>query len=175
MKNDAAGAGWKMVRSSIIYRSIGIIRSEHISPEETPIQPVYAAGCRGWAEVLPEYVDGLRDIEGFSHIYLIYDFHRADSVNLLVKPFLDDTERGVFATRATCRPNHIGLSIVRLLQRQNNILHLDNVDILDGTPLLDIKPYAARFDRIEPTHDGWHINVDEVTARQKGRRAYRRL
>jgi tRNA-Thr(GGU) m(6)t(6)A37 methyltransferase TsaA len=172
MKDNSVSAGWKVNRNKITYKPIGLIRSEHTNPAETPIQSVYATGCRGWAEILPEYVEGLRDIEGFSHIYLIYDFHRAESGRLIVKPFLQDVERGVFATRAPCRPNHIGLSIVKLLRRQNNVLHLDWVDILDGTPLLDIKPYTARFDRIEHTMDGWHNGVDDETARQRGKRGY---
>lgn len=155
-----------------MYIPIGVIRSEHTNPDETPIQGVYASGCRGRAEILPEYTEGLRDLEGFSHIYLIYDFHRAGAAKLIVKPFLQDVERGVFATRAPCRPNHIGLSIVRLLFRQDNILHLDCVDILDGSPLLDIKPYTARFDRIEHTVDGWHNGIDDETARQRGKRGH---
>jgi tRNA-Thr(GGU) m(6)t(6)A37 methyltransferase TsaA len=164
--------GWKVIRNNIVYKPIGVIRSEHTNPDDTPIQSVYAVGCRGWAEILPEYGEGLRDIEGFSHIFLIYDFHRAESGSLIVKPFLQDVERGVFATRAPCRPNRIGLSIVKLLLRQNDVLHLDCVDVLDGTPLLDIKPYTGRFDRIEHTSDGWHDGVDDETARRTGKREY---
>ncbi len=88
----------------------------------------------------------------------------------MVKPFLQDVERGVFATRAPCRPNAIGLSIVKLLRRDGNTLYLDDVDVLDGTPLLDIKPYTARFDRIDGTRNGWQDEVDEETARRRGRR-----
>ncbi len=156
----------------ITYHAIGVIRSEHVSPEKTPIQSVYAHGCRGRAEILPEYADGLSDLEGFSHIYLIYDFHKAEGGRLMVQPYLQDVERGVFATRAPGRPNLIGLSIVKLLYRQGNVLHLDWVDILDGSPLLDIKPYVGRFDRIEPTYDGWQDGVDEETARRRGKRGY---
>lgn len=156
----------------VTYRHIGVIRSEHVCPEKTPVQGIYASGCCGHVVILPEYAQGLRDLEGFSHIYLIYDFHRAEGVKLTVKPFLQDLEYGVFATRAPCRPNSIGMSIVRLLSRQDNVLHLDWVDILDGTPLLDIKPYVARFDRIEHTHNGWHDGVDEETARRRGKREY---
>jgi tRNA (adenine37-N6)-methyltransferase len=159
---------------SIAYRPIGVIRSGHTKPEETPIQPVYSEGCEGRAEVLPEFAAGLRDLEGFSHIYLIYHMHESDRAELVVKPFLQDVERGVFATRAPCRPNPIGLSIVRLVRREENILYLDLVDVLDGTPLLDIKPYAARFDRIEATRNGWQDAVDEATARLRGRRGYRK-
>jgi tRNA-Thr(GGU) m(6)t(6)A37 methyltransferase TsaA len=154
----------------ITYRPIGVIRSEHLAAEDTPIQPVYAKGCKGRAEVLPQFAEGLRDLEGFSHIYLIYHFHRAGPAKLVVKPFLQDVERGVFATRAPSRPNAIGLSVVELVRREGNVLHLDGVDVLDGTPLLDIKPYTAKFDQFETTRNGWQDDVDEETARQRGRR-----
>lgn len=154
----------------IVYKPIGVIRSEHTNPEETPIQPVYAEGCRGRAEVFPEFAAGLRDLEGFSHVYLVYHMHKADRPRLTVKPFLQDVERGVFATRTPCRPNPIGLSIVKLLSREENILHLEGIDILDDTPLLDIKPYTARFDCIEGTRNGWQDEVDEETAQLRGSR-----
>jgi tRNA-Thr(GGU) m(6)t(6)A37 methyltransferase TsaA len=156
----------------VLYRPIGVVRSEHVAPEKTPIQSIYAHGCRGQAEILPEYAEGLTDLEGFSHIYLIYDLHRAQDSSLVAKPYLQDVERGVFATRAPSRPNRIGLSIVKLLYREGNVLHLDWVDILDGSPLLDIKPYVGRFDRIEHTQDGWQDGVDEETARRRGKRGY---
>lgn len=162
-----------MTESCIQYKPIGVVHSEHTVAEETPIQPAYAKGCCGRAEIFPEYEEGLRDLEGFSHIYLIYHFHRSKSVKLIVKPFLQDTERGVFATRAPSRPNAIGLSIVELVSREGNILYLDSVDILDGTPLLDIKPYTAKFDRVETLRNGWQDEVDEETARQRGQRGYR--
>jgi tRNA-Thr(GGU) m(6)t(6)A37 methyltransferase TsaA len=155
---------------NIVYRPIGVIRSEHTEPERTPIQPVYCEGCQGRAEVLPEFAAGLRDLESFSHIYLVYHLHKADGPRLVVKPFLQDVERGVFATRAPCRPNPIGLSIVKLVRREGNILHLDGVDVLDGTPLLDIKPYTFRFDCIESARNGWQEEVDDDTARLRGRR-----
>ncbi len=161
-----------MSESAITYRPIGVIYSEHTDSEATPIQPVYARGCKGRVEVYPAFAEGLRDLEGFSHMYLIYHFHRAGAAKLRVKPFLQDVERGIFATRATCRPNAIGLSVVELVRRDGNTLHLDGVDILDGTPLLDIKPYSARFDRIETLHNGWQDEVDEETARQRGRRGF---
>ncbi len=158
--------------SVVTYHPIGVIRSEHITAEQTPIQPAYAKGCKGRVEILPEYAEGISDLEGFSHIYLIYHLHQAGPAQLKVKPFLQDVERGVFATRAPCRPNAIGLSIVALVRREGNILHLDGVDILDGTPLLDIKPYTARFDRIEGTRNGWQDAVDEETAQTRGKRKY---
>jgi tRNA-Thr(GGU) m(6)t(6)A37 methyltransferase TsaA len=149
---------------------IGVVHSPHQRAAETPIQPVYAGGCRGQAEIFPEFAEGLRDLEDFSHIYLIYHLHQAPPAKLLVKPFLQDAEHGVFATRAPGRPNPIGLSIVKLERREGNILYLDGLDILDGTPLLDIKPYCARFDCIQPTRNGWQDEVDETTARQRGTR-----
>jgi tRNA-Thr(GGU) m(6)t(6)A37 methyltransferase TsaA len=158
---------------SIIYSPIGVIRSGHVVAGETPIQPIFAKGCTGRAEVFPEYADGLRDLEGFSHIYLVYHMHCAGVAQLVVKPYLQDVERGVFATRAPCRPNAIGLSVVELVRREDNVLHLDGVDILDGTPLLDIKPYTAKFDRIETTRNGWQDAVDPETARKRGLRGYR--
>lgn len=156
----------------IAYRPIGVIRSDHLMEAQTPIQPACARGCRGRAEIFPQFAEGLRDLEGFSHIFLVYHFHRCGPARLLVKPFLQDVERGVFAMRAPCRPNAVGLSIVELVRREGNVLYLDNVDTLDGTPLLDIKPYTARFDRVETTRNGWQDEVDEETARRRGRRGH---
>ena len=157
----------------ILYWTIGIIHSEHTIEENTPIQPVYAKGCRGHIELCPEFVEGLRDLSGFSHIYLIYHFHQVRSVKLLVKPYLQDKEHGIFATRAPFRPNAIGLSLVELLSIDGNILHLDGVDILDGTPLLDIKPYTARFDLNNVKKNGWQDEVDEQTAQKRGKLGYK--
>jgi tRNA (adenine37-N6)-methyltransferase len=157
----------------ITYKPIGVIRSEHVREQETPIQPVYAKGCKGRAEIFPEFTEGLRDLEGFSHVYLLYHFHRVGAAKLLVKPFLQDVEHGVFATRAPCRPNAIGLSVVELVRREGNVLYLEGIDILDETPLLDLKPYTARFDRIETYRNGWQDDIDEQTPRQRGRRDYR--
>ncbi len=161
-----------MTNAMISYRPIGVICSEHVVQEQTPIQPAYASGCKGRVEIFPKFVEGLRDLEGFSHIYLVYHFHQSKPARLIVKPFLQDIERGVFSTRATCRPNPIGLSIVELVRREGNVLHINNVDILDGTPLLDIKPYTAKFDRIETARNGWQDAVDEETARRRGKRGY---
>jgi tRNA (adenine37-N6)-methyltransferase len=130
-------------------------------------------GCKGRAEIFPEFAEGLRDLDGFSHIYLIFHFNQAGPVQLTVKPFLQDIARGVFSTRAPSRPNGIGLSIVELIGREGNVLYLDCVDILDGTPLLDIKPYTAKFDQVETTRNGWQDEVDEATAQTRGRRDYK--
>ena len=161
-----------MPENTVQYSLIGIIHSEHIAADKTPIQPVYAKGCKGRAEILPEFAKGMRDLEKFSHIYLIYHFHRSSYVKLTVKPFLQDIERGLFSTRAPCRPNPIGLSIVRLVKIEGTTLYLEDMDILDGTPLIDIKPYTARFDCIATTRNGWQDAVDETTARKRGARGY---
>ena len=162
-----------MSDSVISFRPIGIIRSEHVLPQETPVQPVYAKGCKGRAIIFLAFEDGLLDLDGFSHIYLIYQLNKVECTKLIVKPFLQDAEHGVFATRSPCRPNAIGLSVVELVKREGNVLHLDGVDILDGTPLLDIKPYTAKFDRVETSRNGWQDEVDDVTAWQRGRRGYK--
>jgi len=156
----------------IIYNPIGVIRSEHTAAEKTPIQPVYARECPGKVEVFPEFAEGLQDLDGFSHIYLIYHFHSAPQAVLRIKPFLQDVERGVFATRAPCRPNAIGLSIVELEKIEGQILYVKGMDILDGTPLLDIKPYTAKFDLYDVKKSGWQDEVDETTAQIKGKRDY---
>ncbi|MBN1365006.1 MAG: tRNA (N6-threonylcarbamoyladenosine(37)-N6)-methyltransferase TrmO [Syntrophaceae bacterium] len=162
-----------MINKQIIYKPIGIIHSEHTIAAKTPIQPVYARGCMGQVEVFEEFKAGLRDLEGFSHIYLIYHFNQAPPFKLLVKPFLQDVERGIFSIRAPGRPNPIGLSVVDLIRIKDNILDVDNVDILDGTPLLDIKPYTAKFDLHDVRKNGWQDEVDEKTAKKRGERGYR--
>ena len=120
-----------------------------------PIQPLGAKGISGTIDLDAEYADGLKDLQGFSHIILVYDFHRSEGYSLQVTPFLDDTQRGLFATRAPRRPNSIGISVVRLEKIDGTMLHISNVDILDGTPLLDIKPYVPDFDGAENIRTGW--------------------
>lgn len=139
----------------IIYKPIGTVRSPFRMPAGTPIQPAAARGVRGEVQLLPEYQEGLRDLEGFSHITLLYHFHLARAASLLVKPFMDDVPHGVFATRAPNRPNSIGLSTVRLLGIEGNLLRIQDVDIVDGTPLLDIKPYAPEIDARHGGEIGW--------------------
>ncbi len=160
------------MEATVCYTPIGVIRSSHTDPEKTPIQPVFAKGCKGRVEIFEAFAEGLQDIEGFSHLYLLYHLHRAGPAKLKVKPYMQDSVRGVFATRAPVRPNPLGLSVVDLVRRAGNILYLDGVDILDGTPLLDIKPYTAKFDRFETTRNGWQDEVDEETARKRGLRGY---
>ena len=134
---------------------IGEIRSPFKTIEDMPIQPPGGDGREGRVEVLPEFVDGLGDLEGFSHIYLIYQFHLSSGFKLTVKPFLDDRPHGLFATRAPRRPNPIGLSVVPLLRREGGVLYVGAIDVVDRTPLLDIKPYAPAFDAPKVTRVGW--------------------
>ena len=139
----------------ISYRPIGVIHSPFTDIGGMPIQPTGAFGIRGSVEVLPEFTAGLKDLDGFSHVILLYHFHRVQEVKLVVTPFMDTQPRGVLATRAPKRPNPIGLSIVRLLGIEQNVLHIENVDVLDGTPLLDIKPYVPEFDHHPADRVGW--------------------
>jgi len=139
----------------IKYKPIGIIHSPFKEPKGTPIQPTGAKGINGTVEVFPEYVKGLKDIEGFSHLILIYHFHLSQEASLEAKPYMDKETHGVFAMRSPSRPNPIGISVVRLIRMEDNILQIQDVDILDGTPLLDIKPYVPEFDIREVDKIGW--------------------
>jgi tRNA (adenine37-N6)-methyltransferase len=134
---------------------IGKIRSPFKEPAGTPVQPVFAGEVEGIVEVLPEYAVGLRDLDGFERIWLLYWLDRAPSSRMRVVPFRDHVERGLFATRAPCRPNPIGLSCVRLLGIERNLLTIGGVDVLDGTPVLDIKPYVPQFDAFPQSRAGW--------------------
>jgi tRNA-Thr(GGU) m(6)t(6)A37 methyltransferase TsaA len=134
---------------------IGSIRTPFKTLEGMPIQPTGAEQFNGQVVLDPRYEEGLADIEGFSHLFLIYLFHQSKGFRLKVKPFLDDQQRGLFATRAPRRPNPIGLSIVTLLGREKNVLYVGHIDVLDGTPLLDIKPYVPAFDAPAATSVGW--------------------
>ncbi len=139
----------------IKYKPIGIIHSPFKKPQGIPIQTTAAKGIKGTVEIFPEYAEGLKDVEGFSHIILICHFHLSKKTSLKVKPFMDNQLRGVFSTRAPSRPNPIGLSIVRLVGVEERTLLIQDVDIVDGTPLLDIKPYVPDFDSREDNKIGW--------------------
>jgi tRNA-Thr(GGU) m(6)t(6)A37 methyltransferase TsaA len=134
---------------------IGIIHSPFKEPSGTPIQSAVAEGVEGSVEVFEEYAGGLKDLEGFDRIWLLYEFDRAGPSRLVVTPFRDTVPRGVFSTRAPCRPNPIGMSAVRLKRIEGNVLHVRDVDMLDGTPLLDIKPYIPEFDHFQVRRCGW--------------------
>jgi len=139
----------------ICYQPIGRIHSPFIEPKGTPIQPRAAEGVEGTVVVFPEYTDGLQDIEGFSHLTLIYHFHLAQPGPLRATPFLDTQSRGIFAMRGPSRPNPIGVSVVRLIAVDGARLQVQDVDIVDGTPLLDIKPYVPAFDDRPADRIGW--------------------
>jgi tRNA-Thr(GGU) m(6)t(6)A37 methyltransferase TsaA len=144
--------------SDIIYRPIGVIHSPLTTPGEGPVQGTFAQDITGEVEVFEEFAEGLTNISGFSHLYLLYHFHRAGELELLKKPFLDDTAHGIFAIRYFNRPNPIGLSVVRLMDisgPSGNILKVSELDVLDGTPLLDIKPVVPEFDYREDVKVGW--------------------
>lgn len=140
----------------IEFSPIGIIHSPYAEPAGVPIQGVFANGSVGTVEVFPEFAEGLTDLGGFSHIILLYRFHRAQGYSLMCRPFLDVHDRGIFATRAPRRPNPIGLSVVKLLGIDGCTLTIDGVDIVDGTPLLDIKPYVPDFDERQQVKTGWY-------------------
>jgi len=142
-------------KMDITYQPIGIIKTPFRTIGGMPIQPAGAKRVRGSVVVFPEFSEGLRDLDGFSHIILLYHFHRANKTKLVVTPFMDTQPRGIFSTRAPSRPNPIGLSIVKLIGIEGNTLHIENVDTLDGTPLLDIKPYVPEFDHFPVETIGW--------------------
>ena len=149
---------WTDLMSEVRYKIIGVVHSPFKKPQNVPIQAIASKGVKGNVELAREYIKGLKDLQGFSHIILICHFHRSKNYSLLVKPYLDANLRGVFATRAPSRPNPIGLSIVRLIRVEDNLLHIQDVDLVDGTPVLDIKPYVPRFDQRETTEIGWLKN-----------------
>ena len=157
--------------NEIRYKPIGVIRSPYKEPLGTPIQPKAAENVEGTVEVFPEYVDGLKDLDGFSYVILVYHFHLSKRFLLQVKPYMDDRLRGIFATRAPPRPNPIGISIVRLIGVEGKILHIRDVDIVDGTPLLDIKPYVPGFDVRSVEKIGWlEKNINKLpTIKDDGR------
>jgi tRNA-Thr(GGU) m(6)t(6)A37 methyltransferase TsaA len=155
----------------VIYHPIGVIHSPFTDLREMPIQPAGDASAPGYAELFPEYARGLKDLEGFSHVILLYHLHEISTHQLIVTPFLDSQPRGVFATRAPVRPNPIGLSTVELTGIHVNELHFANLDILDGSPLLDIKPYIPTFDAPDGVRIGWLENTrgDMKSTRSDGR------
>ena len=137
------------------YEQIGVVHSPFTKPKGTPIQPSAARGIEGIVEVFPQYQAGLKDIQGFSHIILLYHFHLSQGYLLEVIPFMDNIPRGLFATRAPSRPNPIGMSVVRLIKVIENRLYVMDLDILNGTPLLDIKPFVGEFDQADTIKKGW--------------------
>jgi tRNA-Thr(GGU) m(6)t(6)A37 methyltransferase TsaA len=155
----------------IKYKSIGTIRTPFKEIERMPIQSGSAKGIKGTVKLKKKYLKGLLDLERFSHIYLIYHFHKSEGHNLKVTPFLDNKQHGVFATRAPRRPNPIGISVVKLINIKDNILEIENVDMINGTPLIDIKPYISQFDIHEVERNGWLNDItghpDEVKSDER--------
>jgi len=142
-------------------KPIGVIHSPYATKEAAPIQGVFCPEGKGTVEVFPEFAEGLKDIETFSHVYLLYQFDRAGEVELVRPTFLDDEAHGVFACRHPCRPNGIGLTIVRLLKRDGHVLEVGGIDVLDDTPLIDVKPYVPRFDCFPEAGEGWVATREE--------------
>ena len=157
---------------TINYHPIGLIHSPFQERAGMPIQPAGAANIQGRVELFPEFTPGLQDLAGFSHIILLYHFHQVRETQLLVQPFMEGQVRGIFATRAPSRPNSIGLSIVKLLGIEQNVLRVENIDILDGTPLLDIKPYVPEFDQQPAERVGW---LEQHKGQVQSHRADRRF
>ena len=157
--------------NEIKYKPIGVIHSPFKEPKGTPIQPAGAKGTKGIVEIFPEYAEGLKDIEGFSHIILLYHFHLSKESTLIARPYMDNETHGVFAMRGPSRPNPIGISVVRLAKVEGKMLHIRDVDIVDGTPLLDVKPYVPEFDIREVERIGWlEENVGKLsTSKDNGR------
>jgi tRNA-Thr(GGU) m(6)t(6)A37 methyltransferase TsaA len=151
----------------IEFVPIGIIHSPFMEPEGMPIQPAGAASVKGTVEVFEDYHRGLKNLDGFSHVILLYHFHRSHSFNLHIVPFLDSESRGLFATRAPNRPNPIGISVVQLDKIEDGVMHIQNVDILDGTPLLDIKPYVPAFDGQTEVRTGWLEKAGKTASTRK--------
>ena len=139
----------------ITFDPIGIVHSPFNKLEEMPIQPSGSRETRGKLEIYPPYGQALQDLDGFSHLIAIYYFHKSKGWKPIVTPFLDKHEHGLFSTRAPKRPNPIGLSVLKILEIKSNKIFVQHIDILDGTPLLDIKPYVPQFDAAEDVHIGW--------------------
>ena len=155
----------------IEMKPIGVARTPFKERKEMPIQPTGARDVVGEIEVAEEYAPGLKDLDGFSHIFLIYCFHESKGYDLTVVPFMDTVSRGVFATRAPRRPNPVGLSVVRVLGVDGNRIRVQDIDVLDGTPILDIKPYVPKFDAPDVDAIGWLDGNDgkSETLRSDGR------
>ncbi len=163
-----------MPRTEIHLNPIGIIHTPHTKLDEIPIQPVFCEGIEGEVVLDPQYAEGLEGIEAFSHIYLFFHFHAAKKTSLRTIPYLSDEEMGVFATRSPSRPNKIGLSLVRLIGVENNIIKVSDIDIMNGTPLLDVKPYVQRFDSRESAHSGWQDQISEESVKARSKRNFRK-
>ncbi|MGD0887291.1 MAG: tRNA (N6-threonylcarbamoyladenosine(37)-N6)-methyltransferase TrmO [Thermodesulfovibrionales bacterium] len=161
------------ISKAIRYKSIGLIHSPFKDIKGMPIQPPGARGIQGTVEVEKKYLKGLKDLDGFSYIILIYQFHLSQGYSLEVKPFMDESLRGLFSTRAPKRPNPIGISVVRLLRVEGCTLYIEDVDIVDGTPLLDIKPYVPGFDVRKTKKIGWLTKKADKVCKMKADERFR--
>jgi tRNA (adenine37-N6)-methyltransferase len=160
-----------MMIESVSFHTIGVIHTPFKETKGTPISSLAGYGVRGTIELFEEYAEGLKDIDGFSHLSLIYYMHLVQKVGLVGIPFMDDKPHGVFAMRSPLRPNHIGISVIKLLAVHNNILDIEDLDIIDGTPLLDIKPYLPEMDSRTECRTGWFAsNIQKMfSIRDDGR------
>jgi len=150
----------------ITINPIGIIHTPFNNIKAMPIQPLAADGVKGHIELFPKYIEGLTDLAGFSHITILYHLHKINGYELKVKPFMDNKEHGIFSTKSPKRPNAIGLSTVKLLGIENNIIHIEMVDMLNGTPLIDIKPFFSKFDNRTNTKSGWLDNQGNIPIKE---------
>lgn len=139
----------------ITLHPVGKIHSPYKNAKDIPIQGRFRADVEAWIELNNEYVKGLKDLDGFSHAILLYYFHKSNREDIVGKPFLEEETHGIFAIRSPHRPNHIGLSVVKIKNIQENKVYFTQVDMIDGTPLLDIKPYVKYFDSRENVSSGW--------------------
>lgn len=146
----------------IELESIGIIKTPWKTPENMPIQPIGAKGVKGVIEIHPKFSEGLKDVDGFSHIMLIYQLHLVKNTKLEVIPFMDDTPKGIFATRSPKRPNKVGVSVVEIEKIEGNKIHILDVDMMNNSPLIDIKPYFEDFDNRTNTKKGWLANKKDI-------------
>lgn len=140
----------------IEYEPIGFVRSPYKNLKEIPNQPHYAKDITGQVEIFPEYEPGLKDLDGFSHLILVCHFHMSSEFRLQVVPSGETEIRGLFSTRSPNRPNPVGISIVRLKKIEKNILLISDLDILDGTPVIDLKPYVREFEKLSDVRNGWN-------------------
>jgi tRNA-Thr(GGU) m(6)t(6)A37 methyltransferase TsaA len=153
--------------ANVVYQPIGVIHTPLTKLDQMPIQPTGEASAAGSIEIFPAYSEGLKDVDGFSHLILLYHLHEITSFKLIVVPFLDTEPRGVFSTRAPVRPNPIGISVVKLISVKDNWIQVDNLDMLDGTPLLDLKPYIPDFDAPAEVRIGWLEKVEKEVKSMK--------
>jgi tRNA (adenine37-N6)-methyltransferase len=148
----------EFMENNIVIKPIGVINTPYTEPKGIPIQGTFEKGITGTVNVFQEYQQGLKDLDGFSHAILLYYFNKSKEETLMSKPFLEDVEHGIFSIRSPHRPNHIGISVVKIEKVKDGIITFSEVDILDGTPLLDIKPYVSHFDHRSNVKNGWIDN-----------------